>query len=84
MNHVPQILQSFLKIILSKRTHYVGNKTLCAALKTVQIGIKYQHTRKMIAEHITAIMYDVSLPLMLLTQKEYELWGDNPIEFVRM
>jgi len=29
-------------------------------------------------------MYEISLPLMLITQTEYNLWGENPIEYVRM
>ena len=37
----------------------------------------------MIQEHINAILFDISLPLMLLTQSEYDLWNDNPIEYVR-
>jgi hypothetical protein len=54
------------------------------ALKSVQIGIKFQMTRRMIQEHINVIMYEISLPLMLLTQSEYQLWTENPIEYVRL
>ena len=38
----------------------------------------------MIQEHVNAILYEVSLPLMLLTQSEYELFTENPIEYVRL
>ena len=38
----------------------------------------------MIQEHINVIMYEISLPLMLITQGEFELWNENPIEYVRM
>jgi hypothetical protein len=62
----------------------VGTKTLCAALKTVQIGLKFKPTRMMIQDHINVILYEISLPLMLLSQGEYELWTENPIEYVRM
>ncbi len=54
------------------------------SLKSVQIGIKFQLTRQMIQEHINVIMYEISLPLMLISQSEYQLWTDNPIEYVRM
>lgn len=30
------------------------------------------------------IMYEISLPLMLLSQSEYQLWSENPIEYVRL
>ena len=29
-------------------------------------------------------MYEISLPLMLITQAEFELWTENSIEYVRM
>jgi len=54
------------------------------SLKSVQIGIKFQMTRRMIQEHINVIMYEISLPLMLLSQSEYQLWSENPIEYVRL
>jgi hypothetical protein len=38
----------------------------------------------MISDHINVIMYEISLPLMLISQSEFELWTDNPIEYVRM
>lgn len=54
------------------------------SLKSVQIGIKFPITRRMIQEHINVIMYEISLPLMLLSQTEYQLWSENPIEYVRL
>jgi hypothetical protein len=82
--HVGPVLQCHLAIIFAKRSKFVGTKTLCAALKTVQIGLKFGPTRKMINEHINVIMYEISLPLMLITQAEFELWTENSIEYVRM
>ena len=29
-------------------------------------------------------MYEISLPLMLISQSEFDLWTENPIEYVRM
>ena len=62
----------------------MGTKTFCAALKTVQIGIKYATTRRMIQEHINCILFELSLPLMLMSQAEFDMWQENPIEYVRM
>ncbi len=41
-------------------------------------------TRRMIQEHIKVILCEISLPLMLLSQSEYQLWSENPIEYVRL
>lgn len=77
------VLKCHLGIILKKRTNFVGTKTLCSALKTVQIAIKYNKTRRLIQDHINVILYEISLPLMLIGQAEYVSWSDNPIEYVR-
>ena len=79
-----EILQSHLTIIFAKRTQFVGTKTLCAALKTVQIGMKFQKTRQWMHEHINLIMYEISLPMMLLSESDFELFNENSIEYVRM
>ena len=83
-SHFAQILHLHLGIILHKRQAFVGTKTLCGALRTVQIGMKYNVTRKMIEQHINVILYEISLPLMLISQNEFDLWQENPIEYVRM
>ncbi len=60
------VLKCHLGIIMKKRTNFVGTKTLCAALKTVQIAIKFNKTRRLIQDHINVILYEISLPLMLI------------------
>lgn len=72
--HNQQILTSLLKVILSKRASFVGTKTFCSALKVVQTAIKMRKTRAMIQEHINSILYEISLPQMLLNEKEFHLF----------
>ena len=61
------ILESCMKIILSKKTNFVGTKTLCGALKVIQIALKCRRTRVVIQNHITTILYELSLPILLIT-----------------
>lgn len=61
------ILESCMKIILSKKTNFVGTKTLCGALKVIQIALKCKRTRVVIQNHITTILYELSLPILLIT-----------------
>lgn len=82
-NYALPILQSHLNIVLAKKTNFVGTKTLSSALKLVTISLKTQRTRLMIQDKIGTLLYDVCLPLMLITQHEYMLWQENPIEYVR-
>ena len=83
-NFIQHILQLHLKILLDKRSKFVGTKTLFYALKTVQISIKHKHTRHFIQDHMQTILFELTIPLMLLTQHEFNEWSDNPVEYIRM
>src|SRR5690349_9557823 len=82
-NYAAPIIQSHLNIALAKKTNFVGTKTLSAALKLLTIALKTQRTRRMIQDKISTLLYDVCLPLMLITESEYRLWSEDPIEYVR-
>lgn len=76
-NHTNQILNSLLNVILAKRTNFVGTKTFCSALKVVQIAIKSKKTRSMIQQHIQTILFDISLPQLMLTNRELDYFRNN-------
>lgn len=82
-NYAMPIIQSHLNIALAKKTNFVGTRTLSSALKLLTISLKTQRTRQMLQDKISILLYDVCLPLMLITQSEYSLWTENPIEYVR-
>lgn len=73
-NYAVPIIQSHLSIVMQKKTNYVGTKTLSSALKLITISLKTQRTRTLLQDKIPQLLYDVCLPLMLLTQAEYQLW----------
>ena len=82
--HVSPILISHLKIILATKSKFVGTKALCQALRTVQTAVKFRGTRAQIQDHINSILYEISLPLMMLSESDMILYQENPIEYVRL
>ena len=40
--------------------------------------------RKLCSEHINTILNDLTLPLLLVNQNEFQLWSENPVEYVRL
>jgi hypothetical protein len=40
--------------------------------------------QKVCKPHIESILYEITLPLMMITDKEVQIWGDNQIEYVRL
>ena len=82
--YVQPLLDSHLKILNAKKTQFVGIKTLNYALRFVGIALKTAKTRKMCQEHIELILFQLTLPLLLLTEAECNIWNENPIEYVRL
>jgi hypothetical protein len=37
-----------------------------------------------VQDHINTILFEISLPLMLINESEYSLWSENAIEYVRL
>ena len=40
--------------------------------------------RKLCQEHIQTILFELTLPLLLISQSEFQLWSENPVEYVRL
>lgn len=62
----------------------MGNKTLNCALRLVASAMKVAKWRKLCMPHIQTILYDLTLPLLLMTQYEGHAWQTDPIEYVRL
>lgn len=46
--------------------------------------MKFKETRMLIKEAIPAILFNISLPLFLASQKDIYTFNEDPIEYVRM
>jgi hypothetical protein len=40
--------------------------------------------RRLCQNHIQTILFDLTLPLLLITQYEFQQWQENPVEYVRL
>ena len=83
--YAAELCQASLQIIQRKISQqFVGTKTLNASLRFLATAIKNAKLRKFLTEHIPDILFKLTLPLMMMTQEEGQLWGENQIEYVRM
>jgi len=83
-HYAAKLCNAHLNMLLSKKEQFVGTKTLNCSLRFVAMAIKTAKMRKMCAPHIKTILFELTLPLMLVTQYEMETWTSNPIEYVRL
>ena len=40
--------------------------------------------RKLCQEHLQTILFELTLPLLLISENEFQLWSENPVEYVRL
>ena len=83
-NYAATLCEANLNVLLRKKDQFVGTKTLNSALRFVATGIKNAKMRKLCSPHIQTILFELTLPMMLISEQEYSLWNSEPIEYVRM
>lgn len=71
-------------MLLARKTQFVGVKTLNCSLRFVASSLNKAKMRRLCQEHIQTILYELTLPLLLITEQEFQLWSENPVEYVRL
>ena len=71
-------------MLLARKTQFVGTKTLNCALRFVATSLNKAKMRKLCQEHIQTILFELTLPLLLISQYEFQLWSENSVEYVRL
>lgn len=73
-NHAAKLCNTHLKILISRKEQFVGTKTLNSSLRFVASSFKTTKMRKMCMPHIQTILYELTLPLLMMTQYEMHIW----------
>lgn len=71
-------------MILKKKTQFVGTRTLALSIKFLTQSMTQKDTRMMIKPHIESILFEISLPLFMTTQKDIMTFNQDPVEYVRL
>jgi len=62
------LCEANLSILMRKKEQFVGTKTLNSALRFVASAIKHAKMRKLCSPHIQTILFELTLPLMLISE----------------
>ena len=71
-------------IVNSRTKEFVGTKTMAIACKFLGLSLKFKECREMIKSSIQDILFSISLPLFLATEKDLQTFQEDPVEYVRM
>ena len=82
-NYAETLCESHLQIIFKRKTHFVGSKALNFVIKLVSSAIKIPLTMEKMKPFIDNILYETAIPLMIISNRDIQLFEEDPIEYVR-
>lgn len=82
--HLNRLNLSHLNILLKRETQFVGTRTLSLSVKFLSTAMTLKNTRECIKPYIETILFKISLPLFVATQKDILTFQQDPVEYVRM
>lgn len=82
-NFAVQLLESHLNTIFKKKNFFVSSKSLNVAIRFVCQATKLPTTMKILKPYIENLLFEVLIPILLVTHKDVVLMKEDPIEFIR-
>ena len=77
------LLQVHLKLVLYRKTNFVGSKCLNFNIKYLSSSTKIDVTMEHLKPYVNNLLYETIIPIMLMTQKDIKLYEEDSIEYIR-
>ena len=77
------LLESHLQLVFKKKTNFVGSRTLNFNLKLIQQSIKIPQLKDKLIPFVDTILYEIVIPLLLMSNKDIQQFDEDPVEFIR-
>jgi hypothetical protein len=82
--YLARLTQTHINIIMQRREQFVGDRCLSLSIKFLEMSMSYKSTRTAVKPHIETILFNISLPLFITSQKDMQTFYDDPVEYVRL
>lgn len=82
-NFGEMLCESHLQLMFKRKTHFVGSKTLNFVVKLVSSATKIPLTMNKMLPFMDNILYETAIPLMLVSNRDQQLFHDDPVEYIR-
>jgi lysyl-tRNA synthetase class I len=77
------LLESHLKILFDRHTKFVGSKCLNFVIKFVSQATKIKCTMARLKPFMENILYQTVIPIMMVSERDIQLFSEDPIEYIR-
>ena len=71
-------------LVILSNEEVVGPKALANSLKILTLSLRYKQFKLLIQPLIQQILFQISLPLFMISQNEIQQFQNDPIEYLRM
>ncbi len=61
-----------MSIVHQRQTQFIGTRTLALTFKFLTMSMRFKQTRDMMKDHIESLLFNISLPLFMTSQKELQ------------
>ena len=82
--YLAKLNATHINIIMQRREQFVGDRCLALSIKFLEMSMSYKATRTLLKPHIETILFNISLPLFVTSQKDMLTFHEDPIEYVRL
>ena len=69
---------------LYRDKQYIAPRILQLVLNYMTLAVNHSLSWKIIKPHMQAVIHDVIFPLMCHSDEDEELWGSDPVEYIRV
>ena len=80
---VPTLLDSHLQLVFRKKTNFVGSIALSYAIQFLEHASRVPLTMSIMEPYIENILYETTIPVIMVTGLDAFLFIEDPVEFVR-
>ena len=77
------LMISHLQVIFKLKTHFVGTESLNYALRFICESVVFDKNMDKLKRFVKDLLYDIAIPLMQMTEKEFRTFAEDPVEYIR-
>lgn len=70
-------------MLFKRKTNFVGSKALNFSIKFISSAMKQSSTVEQLKPYLENILYEIVIPIMLVTHKDVVNFKEDPIEYIR-
>jgi hypothetical protein len=82
-NLMPMLLDSHLTLVFKRKSHFVGSRALIYSLRFLTKAVTVPLAMNIMQPYLENLLFETTVPIILVTTHDLYLFREDPIEFLR-